>query len=180
MSLSATTRYETHNTDGSTLAFDFAFKMWSDKISDELVVVFNEGETDKKDLILNTHYTLSAPNNDYEDGGTVTLVTGSPYAADGNVITIKSTVARSQTYSLERGGGLNEETLVTVLDRFAAMIIEAIEQGTIEQTAITQFYKTQLTKSTAAEARDTLDIYSVIVCNENQIVCNENQIVYNY
>lgn len=177
--LTTTTRYISYNTDGATLAFDFAFMMWQSSIGAEIAVIFNEGETDEATLALNTDYTLSAPNNDYTDGGTVTLVTDSAYAADGNTITIKSQVKREQTYDLQHGGPLNPDFLETVLDRETAMIIEAVEQGAIEQTAITQFYKTQLTKATAKEARDTLQIYPVIVCNQDEIVCNQNHIVYN-
>lgn len=180
MALSITTPRATHNTDGEILAFNFEFKMWAAAVETELAVVFNEGVTGEEEALeLNTDYTLSAPNNDYSDGGTVTLVTGSEYAADGNTITIKSALIRSQTYDLQRGGGLNEETLVTVLDRMVRIIQEAELFGTIEQTALSNYMKTLLTDTTAQEARNTLQIYPVIVCNENQIVCNENHIVYN-
>ena len=139
MSLTTTTPRVTPNTDGVTLAFDFDFKMWSATVGDELAVIFNEGVTDEEaTLELGTDYTLSAPNNDYSDGGTVTLVTGSEYAADGNVITIKSALLRKQEYDLEHGGVLNPDSLETVLDRMVRIIQEAELFGTIEQTAITQ------------------------------------------
>lgn len=179
MSLSTTTPRVTTDTDGSTLEFDFTFKMWSAAVETELAVVFNEDETDEATLEINTDYTLSAPNNDYKDGGTVTLVAGSEYAADGNTITIKSALIRSQTYGLEHGGALNPDTLETILDRMVRIIQEAELFGTIEQTALSSYMKTLLTDTTAKEARNTLQIYPVIVCNENQIVCNENHIVYN-
>lgn len=178
--LTTTTPKVPHNTDGETLAFDFEFKMWTATVADELAVIFNEGEDDEAALALTTDYTLSAANNDYTDGGTVTLVTGSAYAANGNTITIKSALLRKQEYDLERGGPLKPDSLETVLDRYVRMIQEAELFGTIEQTAITQFYKTQLTKATAEAAKDTLDIYSVIVCNEGHIVTNQERVVYNY
>jgi CRISPR/Cas system-associated endoribonuclease Cas2 len=174
--LTTTTPQITFDTDGATLAFDFSFKMWSDTVDDELAVVFNEGEDDEATLALTTDYTLSAANNDYSDGGTVTLVSGSDYAADGNTITIKSDLLRSQTYDLQHGGDLNTDSLEQVLDRYVRMIQEAELQGTIEQTAITAFYKTQLTKSTAEEARDSLLIYPVIQCYENEVQCYENEV----
>jgi CRISPR/Cas system-associated endoribonuclease Cas2 len=174
--LTTTTPQITFDTDGATLAFDFSFKMWSDTVDDELAVVFNEGEADEATLALTTDYTLSAANNDYSDGGTVTLVSGSDYAADGNTITIKSDLLRSQTYDLQHGGDLNTDSLEQVLDRYVRMIQEAELQGTIEQTAITAFYKTQLTKSTAEEARDSLLIYPVIQCYENEVQCYENEV----
>lgn len=177
MSLSTTTPKVTTNTDGSTLAFDFDFKMWAATVGTELAVVFNEGETDETDLVLTTDYTLSAPNNDYSDGGTVTLVTGSDYAANGNTITIKSALIRSQAYGLERGGGLNEETLVVVLDRMVRIIQELELSGAIEQTALSNYMKTFLTKATAIGARDTLDIYSPILTYEGNVLTYEGEVL---
>lgn len=177
MSLSTTTPKVTTNTDGTTLAFDFAFKMWSATVEDELAVVFNEDETDEATLTLNTHYTLSAPNNDYSDGGTVTLVTGSDYAADGNTITIKSALTRSQTYDLQHGGTLNPNSLETALDR-AVRIIQEIElEGGIEQTALSSYMKTLLTKTTAAAARDTLDIYSPVLVHDGEVLTHDGEIL---
>jgi len=175
--LTTTTPQVTLNTDGSTLAFDFAFKMWQATVDDELAVVFNEGESDEATLALNTDYTLSAANNDYSLGGTVTLVTGSAYAATGNTITIKSALLRSQNYDLEHGGQLNTDSLETVLDRYVRMIQEAELQGTIEQTALSSYMKTLLTDTTAEEARDTLLIYPVLVCKDNAVVCKNNEVI---
>lgn len=124
MSLTTTTPTVTHNTDGSTLDFDFAFKMWQATVEDEIVVIFQEGETDEATLVLTTDYTLSAANNDYSSGGTVSLVVDSPYKVTGKTITIKSSIARSQTYTLDTGGAINPITLETVLDRLTRMIQE--------------------------------------------------------
>jgi len=175
--LTTTTPKVTHNTDGATLAFDFAFKMWQASVDDELAVVFNEGETDEATLALNTDYTLSAANNDYTDGGTVTLVTDSVYAADGNTITIKSALLRKQEYNLQHGGVLNTDNLLTVLDRYVRMVQEAELHGTIEQTAITAFYKTQLTKATAEAARDTLLIYPPVLVHDGEILTHDGEIL---
>jgi len=175
--LTTTTPQVTANTDGATLAFDFNFKMWQTTVEDELAVVFQEGETDEATLVVNTDYTLSASNNDYSSGGTVTLVAGSVYAADNKTITIKSVLLRKQTYDLEHGGALNTDSLETVLDRYVRMIQEAELQGSIEQTAITQFYITQLTKSTAETARDSLLMYPVIMCFEGEILVYEGEVL---
>lgn len=177
MSLATTTPQVSHNTDGTTLAFDFTFKMWTDTVEDEIAVVFNEGETDEATLALTTDYTLSAPNNDYSSGGTVTLVSGSDYAATGNTLTIKSDLLRQQDYDLKHGGALNPESLETVLDRLVRMIQEAELQGTIEQTAISAFYITQLTKTTAKAARDSLLIYPVVMVHEGEILTYEGEIL---
>ncbi len=177
MTLTTTTPQITYDTDGATLAFDFAFKMWTDAVDNEIAVVFQSGETDEATLALNTDYTLSAPNNDFSSGGTVTLVTSSVYAVTGKTITIKSDLLRNQTYNLKHGGGLDPESLEKVLDRYVRMIQEAELQGTIEQTAITAFMKTLLTDATAAEARDTLLIYPVIQCIGNEVVCVGNEVV---
>lgn len=177
MSLTTTTPRVTLDTNGSVLEFDFDFKMWSATVGSELAVVFNEDEPDKETLELNTDYTLSAPNNDYSNGGTVTLVTGSAYAADGNVITIKSNLARSQTYDLEHGGVLNPDSLETTLDRMVRIIQEAELFGTIEQTALSAFMKTLLTDITAAEARDTLLIYPPVLVHDGDVLTHDGEIL---
>lgn len=177
MSLTTTTPKITIATDGSTLAFDFSFKMWQETVEAEIAVIFQEGESDEATLALNTDYTLSAPNNDYTTGGTVTLVTDSIYAETGKTITIASDLDRKQSYSLDIGGAINPITLEKVLDREVRMIQEAELNGTIEQTAISAFYITQLVKTTAEAARIALLIYPVIVCVDNAVVCVDNEVV---
>jgi hypothetical protein len=177
MTLATTTPQVTHNTDGATLAFDFTFKMWQATVEDEIAVVFQSGESDEATLALTTDYTLSAPNNDYSSGGTVTLVTGSDYAVTGKTITIKSDLLRQQTYDLQHGDGMNPTSLETILDKYVRMIQEAELQGTIEQTEITAYMKTLLAKTTAAAARDTLLIYPAILCYEGNVLTHENEVL---
>ena len=50
---------------------------------------------------------MSAANNDYSSGGTVTLATGSSYITSGKTLTIRSELPRTQTYNLDTGGDLN-------------------------------------------------------------------------
>jgi len=178
MSLTTTTPSVTHATDGVTLAFSFAFKMWQATVEDELVVVYQEGESDEATLALTTDYTISAANNDYSSGGTVTLVTGSSYITSGKTITIKSDLLRSQTMSLEVGGSLNPLTLVEQLDRLVRMIQEVELYGSVAQTSISAFYVTQLAKTTAKAAREALLIYPNIVCSFDVVLCCNNEIVY--
>ncbi len=175
--LTTTTPKVTANTDGSTLEFDFTFKMWAATVATELAVIFNEDETDEATLVLNTDYTLNAPNNDYSTGGTVTLATDSDYAATGNTITIKSALALSQNVNFEIGGGLSEEDLEEALDRNTRINQESRLFGTIESTELTAYIKTLLNDSTAKEARDTLLIAPTMVCKNNEIVCKDNEIV---
>lgn len=179
MSLAVTTPKVTLSTDGSTLAFDFSFDMsMAYTIGDEVAVIFQEGESDEATLALTTDYTLSAPNNDYSSGGTVTLVTGSAYAVTSKTITIKSSLDRKSDYELEIGGEFNPITFLKQDARHMRMIQEAELDGTIAQTAITAFYITQLTKTTAKAARESLLIAEKAVCVNNAPVCVNNELVF--
>ncbi len=142
--LTSTPRTITYSTNGSTLAFDFSFKMWRETIETDIVVVFQEGESDEATLLEATDFTLIAANNDYSSGGTVTLNTGSIYAVNGKTITIRSELPRTQTYNLETGGDLDLDNLETVLDRQTAMIKEAEEQQSISQTLTVAAVNAQL------------------------------------
>ncbi|KKL28571.1 hypothetical protein LCGC14_2373810 [marine sediment metagenome] len=136
MTLATTTPQIEYTMNGSTLAFDFAFKMWQATVNDEIDVVFQEGETDEATLSINTDYTLSAPNNNYDSGGTVTLSSDSSYITSGKTLLIKSSLPRSQTYDLQHGGELNTDSLETILDRMTRMIQEAETYSSISQTAL--------------------------------------------
>lgn len=162
MTLSTTTPQIEYTMDGGTLAFDFAFKMWQPTVDNEIVVVYQEGESDEAALALTTDYSLSAANNDYSSGGTVTLNTGSAYITAGKTLLIKSSVPRSQTYNIEHGGGLNEKSLEQVLDRQARMIQEAETYSSISQTALDS---------------SVLANFAKIVCYNNAVVCYKNDVV---
>lgn len=136
MTLSTTTPQIEYTMNGSTLAFDFAFKMWQTTVEDEIVVVYQEGESDEATLTVTTDYVLSAANNDYSSGGTVTLNTGSAYITNGKTLLIKSAVPRSQTVDLQIGGPLNTDFLEQILDRMTRMISEAETYSSISQTAL--------------------------------------------
>ena len=43
MTLASTTPQITYDGDGSTVDFDFAFKMWTETVSTELAVILDEG-----------------------------------------------------------------------------------------------------------------------------------------
>jgi hypothetical protein len=174
MTLASTTPQVTYAGDGGTVDFDFAFKMWTDTVSDEIAVVIDEGESTEETLAYSTDYTLSAPNNDYSSGGTVTTI--ATYTSS-QTITIKSNLTRSQEFRFTTNDKLNVDNLEDAEDRLVRLIQEAELQGTIEQTAITEFYKTQLTKPTAKAAFDSLRIAETIVCAGDAVVCVNNEIV---
>lgn len=142
MTLATTSPQIEYTMNGATLAFDFPFKMWQTAtggqttVNDEIVVVYQEGESDEATLSVSTDYSLSAANNDFSSGGTVTLNSGSAFITAGKTLLIKSGVPRSQTYNIEHGGGLNEASLEQVLDRQARMIQEAETFNSISQTAL--------------------------------------------
>ena len=136
MTLATTAPQIEYTMDSVTLAFDFEFKMWGATVDDEIEVVYQEGESDEATLSLATDYSLSAANNDYSSGGTVTLNTGSDYITTGKTLLIKSALPRSQTYDLQIGGDLNTDSLETELDRHVRMVQEAETYSSISQTAL--------------------------------------------
>lgn len=180
MSLATTTPKVAYDTDGATLAFDFSFKMWADNISTDLAVIFNEDETDEETLVVDTDYTLSAPNNDYSSGGTVTLATGSAYAATGNTITIKSALSVEQELVIPYTGGFPPKSVENALDYLTRIIQQLILSGGISSTAASAYIETLLNDSTAAEARATLDVVSFdveVMVYENEIMFYDNEIL---
>ena len=162
MTLTNTTREIEYTMDGATLAFDFSFKAWRSSINDDIEVVFQEGETDEAALSVNSDFTLSAANNDYTTGGTVTLTTGSAFITNGKTLTIRSSQPRKQTYNLEIGGDIKPDALEEVLDRMVAMVLEAEGQNTLSQTALDSSIKANFEK---------------ILCYEGDVLTYENDIL---
>lgn len=181
MTLATTTPKVTYDTDGATLAFDFTFKMWAAGVSSELAVIFNEDEDDEATLVVDTDYTLSAPNNDYSSGGTVTLATGSAYAANGNTITIKSALAVEQELEIPYTGGFPPKSVEYQFDKVIRIIQQIVLDGGISSTAASAYIETLLNDASAAEARRTLGIYSYdeILVHNNEILFYGNEIVFN-
>jgi len=160
--LTTTTPQVSFTADGATLAFDFTFKMWAATVQNEIQVIYQEGESDEATLSVNTDYTLSASNNNYSNGGTVTLSTGSAYITSGKTITIKSAVPRSQTYGLDFGGDINPDSLEQVLDRQTRMIQEAEAYSSISQTALDSSIKA---------------LFGNILCYEGAVLTYENDLL---
>ncbi len=174
MTLASTTPQITYNGDGSTVEFDFAFKMWTATVSDELAVIIDEGESTEETLIYGTDYSLSAPNNDFSSGGTVTV---EETYTSAQTITIKSSLTRSQEFGFINNDKLDVPNLETAADRLIRIIQELELSGAIEQTAITDFYKTQLTKTTAKAARETLVIYPPVLVYEGEVLVYEDEVL---
>lgn len=174
MALTTTTPRIAYDTDGSTLEFDFSFKMWADNISTQLAVIFNEDETDEETLVVDTDYTLSAPNNNYSSGGTVTLATGSDYAANGNTITIKSALAVEQELVIPYSGGFPPKSVETALDYLTRIVQQLVISAGVSSTEATAYIETLLNDSTAAEARRTLDVVSF----DDEVMIYDDEIMF--
>jgi hypothetical protein len=98
--------------DGSTTTFTFSFpiKLTSDL---DVYLVLDSAMTSSL-LTETTHYTLSATNNDYSTGGTITTV--STYASGYTIVAVRNS-AQTQDSDFQRGQGIPEETLENILDR---------------------------------------------------------------
>lgn len=178
MTLSSTSPTISYATDGSTVAFDFTFPLVTN-VSSEISVVLHDiaADTDTT-LVENTHYTVSAPNNDYSSGGTVTTI--SAYATGYNIV-ISTNLTVKQETSLPHGGAFPPKTVETMCDYLTRLIQQIMIAGGVTFTEATTYIKTLLNDASATEARRTLDVFatSEIVCNVNHIVCNQDQIVLN-
>ncbi|MGI9307170.1 MAG: hypothetical protein ACR2P5_07700 [Gammaproteobacteria bacterium] len=118
MSVSTTTNRVQYNGDDSTTAFTFSFPLPSDDTTTLVVKLDSTTQT------ITTHYTVSATNNDYSSGGTVTMVTA---PATGEVLTIVRDVADTQATDFQRGGEIDNETLEDTLDKLTMQYQELKE-----------------------------------------------------
>jgi hypothetical protein len=103
---------ERFSTDGSTTTFAFSFPI---KLTTDLTVYLVDDTTlVPTTLVITTDYSLSATNNDYSSGGTITTV--ATYASGSSIVAVRDS-AQTQDMNLQRGQGVPEETLEAVLDR---------------------------------------------------------------
>lgn len=124
MSVNTTDKVKSYACDGSTTDFDFSFPIIGTDTSVIVVTLWEDATSAKTELSEGSgtySYTVSAPNNDYENGGTVSTkeldgVSYIPYAwAAGYTITIERIVAYNQP-SQFAAGGLDNKALEQTFD----------------------------------------------------------------
>lgn len=109
--------------NGSTQAFTFSFPIVE---TSDLVVIHRVTSTGvETELDETTHYEVTATNNDYSNGGTVTTV--SKYAT-GITLTIIRDVPESQDADLEDSKVLRVEDLEGALDRLTLQVQDLEEE----------------------------------------------------
>ena len=109
--------------NGSTKAFAFTFPITA---TSDMVVILRTVATGVE-LVLDetTHYALSATNNDYSSGGTVTTV--SAYSS-AYTLTLIRNVPESQDADLEDSGVLRLESLEDAIDRLTLQVQDLEEE----------------------------------------------------
>ena len=111
-----------YNCNGSTVAFPFTFGVGA---TSEIEVILTDANGVETILTETTHYTVSAVNNDYESGGTVTTV--ATYAS-GNKITIRINVPLTQDTDFVEGMPTLYESFENGLDKLTR-IAQQLNEG---------------------------------------------------
>lgn len=136
MTVASTTTRIKYNCSGGT-TYTFAFGV---DVSSEIKVILEDGAGTQTTLTETTHYTVSATNNDFSSGGTVTTVAS--YDTP-NTITILLNVPLSQDSDFIEGMGNLYETFEDGLDKLTRIALQSKE---ISDRALT------LPESSAASA----------------------------
>ncbi len=102
------------STNGSTTAFSFPYRFLEQ--SDLKVILRDDSSGAETDLVLNVDYTISAVNNDYSSGATVT--TTATYAS-GYTLQIERLVDDKQETEYTEGDAFPASTTETALDKLA-------------------------------------------------------------
>jgi len=109
--------------NGSTTEFDFTFPILE---TDDLVVILRTTATGAESILTETtEYTVSATNNDYSSGGTVTTV--STYSSSYTLLLIRDT-DMDQNTDLEDSGVLRLESLEDQLDKLTLIVQDLQEE----------------------------------------------------
>lgn len=135
MAVSVTTNKNRLTSNGSTTAFNFTFPL-PDSDTTQVKVVLTVGSVDTlQDVSL---YSVTATNNDFSSGGTVTFSS----APASGTITIYRDLATTQTSDYVPGGALDADTLEGNLDKLTMLVQE-------QQDAIDRSIKFPVTDATA-------------------------------
>lgn len=133
MSISSSTRKAgPYSCNGSTVAFPFAFKVFT---TADVRVVLTDANAVESDLVLGTNYTVALnADQDANPGGTVT--TTATYAT-GYKVTLTSRVQNLQPVTLTNQGGFYPKIINDALDRLTIMAQQLAEQvGRAVKTSI--------------------------------------------
>ncbi len=98
--------------NGSSTTFNFTFRLTDQTEMQALVRADSTGID--TDLELNVDYTLSATNNDFSSGGTLTTVAT---LASGNTLILHREALRTQTVNLIQGQAMPAEATETTFDK---------------------------------------------------------------
>jgi len=126
MTVAISTSRIQYNCNGSVVAFAFGFGVGA---TDEIQVILTDSAGVETTLTETTHYVISATNDDYESGGTVTTV--ATYAA-GNTITILRDVPVTQESDFTENMPTLYETFEDGLDKLTRINQQQDEE--IERT----------------------------------------------
>lgn len=111
-----------------TYTFDFPIFATSDLV----VTLRTDATGDETTLAETTHYSVSATNDDYSDGGTVTTV--ATYSA-GYTLVISRDVPATQSYDVTASPILSTSGLENVLDR-VVILVQQIENMLAERVLL--------------------------------------------
>lgn len=122
MTVATSTSRIQYNCGGSVVAFAFTFGVGA---TDEIQVILTDSDGVETTLTETTHYAISATNDDYESGGTVTTV--ATYAS-GNTITILRDVPLTQESDFTENQATLYETFEDSLDKLTRINQQQTEE----------------------------------------------------
>lgn len=119
-----TPRSSLYATNGSATEFTFSFPIIN---TSDLVVILRTDSTGAETVLTETtDYSVSATNNDYSSGGTVTTV--STYDSGYSILILRNTPDTQET-DLEDSGVLRLETLEGALDKLTMLVQQLQEES---------------------------------------------------
>jgi len=111
-----------YDCDGSTKAFTFS---WPVGATSEVEVVLKLTSTEVETVLETTHYAVSATNNDYSSGGTVTTV---DTYANTYTLTIRRDTAKTQDATIVDTRTLRLAAIQDGLDKLTRLIQDLFEE----------------------------------------------------